>query len=124
MVAAGRSSAGRGCLVEALRLFRERTPDPLATADILFTLGASEAHELNGDQACRYFGAAEALYQGQGVAAAERLAAPIFGAKARIIELVGATRFDVMAALGATDPDHTIELVLAHRGRSPQPAST
>ena len=124
LVAAGRSSAGRGCLVEALRLFRERTPDPLATADILFTLGASEAHELNGDQACRYFGAAEALYQGQGVAAAERLAAPIFGAKARIIELVGATRFDVMAALGATDPDHTIELVLAHRGRSPQPAST
>ena len=43
LVAAGRHAAGRASLVEGLRIARDRFPDPLVTADLLFTVGACES---------------------------------------------------------------------------------
>ncbi len=109
---AERPAAARGNLLEALRIARDRYLDPLATADILYALGACATQEMMDDEACRCFGAADAVYAEQGVTSAERLAAAIVRTQRLVRDRVGDDRFATMAALGAADWDRAVDRLL------------
>jgi tetratricopeptide (TPR) repeat protein len=116
LVAAGRQSAARASLVEGLRIARDRFPDPLVTADLLFTLGACESSFPHDVPAARCFGAAEATYAGQQTSARDRLATPILGLHDAFHDRVGADAYASLSALGASDPARAVALVLGEGG--------
>ncbi len=113
LTAAERPAAARGNLLEALRIARDRYPDPLATADVLFGLGACAAQELLDAEACRCFGAAEAMYAEHGVTPAGRLFAAVLRSRELVRDRVGDDRFTTMAALGGADRDRAVERLLS-----------
>ncbi len=117
LAAAERTAAARGNLLEALLIARDRFPDPLATADILYGLGACATQELLDSEACRCFGAAETLYAEHGLTATERVTAAIVRTQRVLRERLGDDRFTTLAALGSTDPDRAIGLLLGEVSR-------
>ena len=111
-VAEERAGAARGSLLEALRLARDRYPDPLVTADILYTLGACASQEHSDREACWSFGAAEALYHEHGLTPEVRLAPRIVRGHHALRERVGEDTFITLKALGTADPDRAIAHLL------------
>ena len=115
LAAAGRVPAARGNLLEALRIIRDRRPDPLATADALYALATCAVNDLADNDACRCYGAADALYAAQGVTPDERLAPALLQPRVALRERLGAARFDTLSALGSTDPARAVDLLLDPR---------
>ena len=112
LVAAGRQAAARASLVEGLRIARDRFPDPLVTADLLFTLGACESSSPNDVHTARCFGAAEATYAGQDTTFRDRLATPIVELHDAFHRRLGAAAYSSLSALGASDPERALALLL------------
>jgi predicted ATPase/DNA-binding SARP family transcriptional activator len=112
LAVAGREAAARASLIEGLRIARDHHPDPLATADLLFTLGACESNAANDVHAARCFGAAEATYAEQETDFRDRLATPIVGLRDAFHDRVGAAAYTSLAALGASDPERAVALLL------------
>ena len=115
LAVADRVPAARGNLLAALRLIQDRRPDPLATADALYALAACAVHDLADVDACRFYGAADALYGDQAVNPDDRLATPLLEVRDRLRERLGPTRFATLSALGSTDPARAVELLLLDR---------
>lgn len=112
LVVTGRPVTARASLLEALRIVRERSPDPLASADILYTLGACATHELDDATAARCYGAADAVYVEHGVQPRERLAPAIVTARQDSEQRLADGAFAVLAALGSGDTARTVDLLL------------
>ncbi|MDT0185037.1 BTAD domain-containing putative transcriptional regulator [Microbacterium sp. ARD31] len=112
LVVAGQPVTARASLLEALRITRERYPDPLASADILCTLGACATHQLDDATAARCYGAADAAYDQHGVAPQERLAPAIVAARRESEQRLPDGAFAVLAALGSGDTARTVDLLL------------
>lgn len=112
LAVAERVPAARGNLLQAIRLSQERRPDSISTADGLFAFGACLAHDLEDAEACRYFGAADALFSGHGVDADERLAPALVRARDSLCDRLGREQFATLTALGSTDPARTLKVLL------------
>ncbi|CUR62544.1 hypothetical protein NOCA180188 [metagenome] len=124
LVVSGQPVTARASLLEALRITRERYPDPLAAADILYTLGACATHQLDDAGAARCYGAAGAAYDQHGVAPRERLAPAIVAARHESERRLPDDGFTILAALGSGDAARTIDLLLDDVRTSPTPPGT
>lgn len=116
LTAADRVPAARGNLVAALTLLRDGRPDPLSTADALYALASCAIHEIADAEACRLYGAADALYSQQGVSPRNRLFPVLLDARDALVERLGAARFETLAALGSSDPARTLDRLLGEDG--------
>lgn len=112
LAAVCRPAAARSNLIEALRILRDRRPDPLSIADALYALASCAVQDLDDAGACRLYGAADAIYGAQGVTATTRLPEPLLRPRQELDERVEADRFRTLSALGSTDPTRTVERVL------------
>jgi predicted ATPase/DNA-binding SARP family transcriptional activator len=113
LASAGRPEAARIDLLEALRIAHTRHPDPLMAGDLVGALGACAAQDPSDDLlAARCFGAADALYTAQDLPSNDRLPAPLLDLMTATRTRLGEQRYRSMAALGASDPMHTIRRLL------------
>lgn len=112
LACARKPDAARIDLLEALRIAHIRHPDPLVTADLVGALGSCTAQEPSDDLlAARCFGAADALY-GSHDTSHDRLPGPLLDLMTATRTRLGEERYRTMAALGASDPQHTIRHLL------------
>lgn len=104
LVAVGRLPEGRGCLVESLRITRDRYPDSFIQASILSSLAGAAAKEHDDQSAIRLWGAAKSLCDSHGIALATVLSADDKAGLDAVRRRVGPGLDDQIAAASITNP--------------------
>ena len=105
-VAEERPRAARGSLLEALRLARDRYPDPLVTADILYTLGACAPRNTRTARP-----AGPSVLPASTSSTGDSRGPPgsrIVRSHHALRERVGEDTFNTLKTLGTADPDRAI----------------
>lgn len=111
LVCAQRTAEARGCLLEALRISRDRFPDPLTVAGIVTILAVAAAVEHDDPEAARLWGAGDAILADNGSDSSSYsgfLSTQLAALRAR----VGDSRTDTLRAAGAVAPDDLIDRML------------
>lgn len=108
----GDLAPAEGTLLETLRVCRDVLPSPIQTADALFIFGTCAASRHRDALAARCFGAAEALYEDNGLARDRRGHAALQAVYEEFVERVGAARYRTLAAVGRSDPSRVVSLLV------------
>ena len=112
LLLAERVPEAQGVLVEALRVARERFPDPVATGDRLALMALGAAVQRADEVAARWWGAATGLLEDQGLTPRVRLPAPLL-THADALEQRLDGRFAMLVTAGSASPRHVVDALLA-----------